>query len=106
MSGHGQVFVTTAGTLNEATRQTGEPRYVARSSPSVWYAFTPTESGVLRATTCDSEVDTVLAVYTGTAVGASAVRNRHSRRMSCAVASTPPVGGLRRPQECPDASLT
>jgi hypothetical protein len=32
---------------------------------------------------------------TGTAVGASAEMNRHSRLTSCAVLSTPPVGGRR-----------
>src|SRR5690349_781888 len=31
----------------------------------VWYTFTPTDDGMLEAKTCDSNYDTVLAVYSG-----------------------------------------
>ena len=61
---------SSAGTVAEATREAGEPAHAERRSPSVWYAITPAETTALRARTCDNEFDTVLAVYTGDAVGA------------------------------------
>ncbi|MCH8994957.1 MAG: hypothetical protein IH959_08345 [Chloroflexi bacterium] len=40
---------------------------------TVWYQFTPSESGVIFAETDDSNFDTVLAVYTGSAIDALTV---------------------------------
>ncbi|MGI8945450.1 MAG: hypothetical protein ACR2GL_04325, partial [Thermoleophilaceae bacterium] len=66
----GALPASVPGTIADATRETGEPRHAERTSPSVWYAITPTEATALRARTCDNDFDTVLAVYTGGAVGA------------------------------------
>jgi hypothetical protein len=62
-----------AGTNVEATRETGEPDHLSENGPavaSVWYSWTPPEDGNYTIDVCDSDFDTVLAVYTGTSVGA------------------------------------
>lgn len=53
-----------------ATTELGEP--VHRSgggNNSVWYQWTAPSTGVMRFDTCDTGVDTVMAVYTGSALG-------------------------------------
>jgi hypothetical protein len=67
------------GTTTGATGQTGEPNPTgnawscgnATCARSVWYTITPTASGLLTLDTCDATVqpDTVVGVYTGSAVG-------------------------------------
>jgi len=52
-----------------ATRETGEPLHANSGSASVWWRWTATESGVISVATTGSDFDTVLAVYTGNAVG-------------------------------------
>lgn len=41
------------------------PACVTSSGKGVWYTLTPTISGVITISTCDSDFDTTLAVYTG-----------------------------------------
>ena len=55
----------------DATLESGEPAHAGvTSSATLWYAWTPTRSGTVAFDTANSEFDTVLAVYTGTALGA------------------------------------
>lgn len=59
------------GTTANATRETGEPLHAGiTGSGSVWYRFTPTAAGTLTLSTEGSSIDTVLGVYSGTAVSA------------------------------------
>ena len=59
------------GNTSAATSETGEPSHAGvTASTSVWFKWTPSASGNVRVRTCWSDVDTVLAVYTGTGVGA------------------------------------
>src|SRR5262249_10904413 len=60
-----------AGRNTGATVQAGEPFHDGVSTgPSVWYTYTAPSAGVLKLDTCTAVFDTVLAVYTGTAVNA------------------------------------
>jgi hypothetical protein len=55
----------------EATKETGEPNHAGDlGGTSVWFSWTAPRGGVLLIDTCDSSFDTLLAVYTGTAVNA------------------------------------
>jgi hypothetical protein len=61
------------GTNVGATRQTGagEPDHAGtQGGASVWYRWSAPVSGVYTWDTCTSSFDTVLAIYTGSAVGA------------------------------------
>jgi hypothetical protein len=51
---------------------TGDPKPVCQPGfgNGVWYSFTPTLSGVLQLSTCGSDFDTVIQVYTGATCGA------------------------------------
>lgn len=60
LSGFGRTAFTTVG----ATIETGEPT-PSQSGASVWFAFTPTTSGIWVADTIGTGFDTVLGVYTG-----------------------------------------
>jgi len=54
-----------------ATKQTGEPLHAGNSGGhSVWYSWTATQSGIVSLNTAGSNFDTLLAVYTGSAVNA------------------------------------
>ena len=54
-----------------ATKEAGEPDHAANpGGKSVWYNWTALSSGAFQFTTIGSGFDTVLAVYTGSAVGA------------------------------------
>ena len=63
---------TVAGSNIGATAQTGEPAHWTGQPPrrSVWYRWTPPNSGSVTFTTRGSVFDTLLAVYSGTSVGA------------------------------------
>jgi hypothetical protein len=69
-----QVLTTASGTVNgttvNATKETGEPSFITVGGKSIWYSLTATASGTLQIDTIGSSFDTVLAVYTGTAVDA------------------------------------
>ena len=71
----------TAGTTVDATREAGEPRHQA-GTKSVWYTFTPTEDGAVQIDACtDASFDSVITVYTGTAL--NALRKEASDDDSC-----------------------
>ncbi len=62
---------TLAGNNTDGTSETGEPAHAGNSAAkSVWWAFTAPSSGTCTLRTFGSAFDTVLAVYTGTSVGA------------------------------------
>jgi hypothetical protein len=61
---------TVAGTVQGATKQRGEPQHAnSLATHSVWYRFRATRKVALGLDTCDSNFDTVLAVYTGRRLG-------------------------------------
>ncbi|MEA2992351.1 MAG: hypothetical protein QOD40_1271, partial [Alphaproteobacteria bacterium] len=67
-----QAGQTLTGTNVGATKETGEPvhnyEFPDFGGKSVWWKFTAQTSGQFAVSTCDSNLDTVLAVYTGNAV--------------------------------------
>jgi hypothetical protein len=67
----GSLPVSVTGTNVDATKELGEPAHADNAGgASIWYSWTPTESGDVVIDTCGSEFDTLLAVYTGAAVDA------------------------------------
>lgn len=61
---------TVSGSNRFASKETGEPSHAATAgSASVWWKITPTRSRRIRLNTAGSNFDTLLAVYTGSAVG-------------------------------------
>ena len=61
---------TTTFNSGGATRESGEPAHGATSgAASVWFTWTAPASGSLRVTTAGSGYDTLLAAYTGSALG-------------------------------------
>ena len=76
------VELTNAG----ATREPGEPDHLPSSSGSVgerslWYTWTAPKTGRVTFDTCQSTLDTVLAVYTGSSV--NALSQKASDSYSC-----------------------
>ncbi|MDQ3778387.1 MAG: PASTA domain-containing protein, partial [Actinomycetota bacterium] len=62
-----EVFATNA----EATKEPGEPNHGGNTGgASVWYRWTAGRAGRVVTSSCDSDFDTALAVYTGSAVSA------------------------------------
>ena len=62
-----------SGTLRMASKQAEEPNHAGDpGGHSVWFSWTPSTSGPVDISTCTSftALDTVLAVYTGSALGA------------------------------------
>lgn len=60
-----------SGTNKDATKEAGEPAHAAEpGGASVWYRWTAPASGKATVSTCASDFDTLLAVYTGAAVNA------------------------------------
>jgi Tol biopolymer transport system component len=60
---------TTTGTNTDATKETGEPSHAGDAGgSSVWFAWTPSFSGMASVSTAGSSFDTLLAAYTGTSV--------------------------------------
>jgi hypothetical protein len=58
------------GTNADATREVGEPLHAGkRGEHSVWYSWVPTANGIATFTTVGSAFDTLLGIYTGSAVG-------------------------------------
>lgn len=57
-----------SGTNRDATVEAGEPSDFRRARASVWYRWTAPVSRRVRIATCGSDFDTVLAVYTGSAI--------------------------------------
>jgi hypothetical protein len=72
-----QLITGTSGTVNGtnafATKEAGEPSHEPLGNPggkSVWYRWTAPGSGTATLNTLGSNFDTLLAVYTGSSVGA------------------------------------
>jgi hypothetical protein len=62
--------VTTSGTNVGATREAGEPfHWESTGGKSVWWTWQAPKSGTVTITTAGSSFDTILAAYTGNAVG-------------------------------------
>ena len=62
---------TLTGNNTDGTSETSEPAHAGNSAAkSVWWAFRAPSSGICTLRTLGSAFDTVLAVYTGTSVGA------------------------------------
>ena len=63
--------VAVSGINKDATKEAGEPNHAgAAGGASVWYRWTAPVTGKATVSTCDSDFDTLLAVYTGSAVDA------------------------------------
>jgi hypothetical protein len=62
--------VTVNGTNAEATGEEGEPEHGSFRARSVWYRWTSPVDGPVIVDTCPSDIDTVVAVYTGDSVNA------------------------------------
>ena len=60
--------LTVTGSNISATKETGEPNHVSTGGASVWWTWTAPASGSTTISTAGSSFDTLLAVYTGTAV--------------------------------------
>lgn len=62
---------TQTGTNANSSEETGEPKHAGLGAGrSVWWSWTSPVSGIVTITTAGSGFDTILAVYTGDAVGA------------------------------------
>jgi thermitase len=60
---------TVTGSNNSATKEPGEPNHARNAGgKSVWYTWTPQTSGTMMIQTAGSNFDTLLGVYTGSAV--------------------------------------
>jgi hypothetical protein len=60
-----------SGTNLDATAEPGEPDHDGfTAGASVWYRWTAPDDGAVKIDTCDSDFDTVLAVYRGSAIDA------------------------------------
>ncbi len=53
-----------------ATRETGEPTHASAGGRSLWWTWVAPDNGTLSLSTAGSTFDTLLGVYTGSAVGA------------------------------------
>jgi hypothetical protein len=80
---HGSVDGTAVG----ATKEPGEPNHAANAGgSSVWYRWTAPATGTLALDTCNSNFDTLLAVYTGTEVAhLTAVASNDDGPTTCGV---------------------
>ncbi len=56
------------GTNVDGTKESGEPNHAGTGGASIWYAWPAPADGLFTFDTCGSDFDTVLAVYTGSAV--------------------------------------
>lgn len=66
--------MTVTGTNIQASKETGEPDHAGSAGGrSVWWKFTAPAAGRMTVTTLGSNFDTLLAAYTGTAVGSLTV---------------------------------
>src|SRR5882672_8781757 len=77
----------TTYTLNTAgATSTGDPTPTCQPSfgNGVWYTFTPSTSGAITISTCGSDFDTVLAVYTGSCGALAPVQCNDENGPACA----------------------
>lgn len=83
----GGTSATATGSNAGATKEPGEPNHAGQEGGhSVWWRWTAPAAGPVTIDTCDSSIDTLLAVYTGTSVGALALIK--SSDDACDVASS------------------
>jgi M6 family metalloprotease-like protein len=61
---------TITGNSEHATMETGEPKPLNHGAASVWYNWTPSKTGNATIDMAGSDFDTLLGVYTGSAVNA------------------------------------
>lgn len=89
--GVADVTATNAG----ATRETGEPAHAGRvSNETVWFSYTAQSARPILIETCGSSFDTVLAVYTGSAVNAlTPVIANDDRGQTCSGTISDATGG-------------
>lgn len=68
---NGTATTTMAASSVKATKEPGEPNHASGESggASVWWKWTATATGSLEVTTAGTNFDTLLAAYTGTAIG-------------------------------------
>jgi hypothetical protein len=65
----GPCGITNGANFN-GTKETGEPSHAGNlGGASIWYAWTAAADGLVAVSTAGSQIDTVLAVYTGPSVG-------------------------------------
>jgi hypothetical protein len=95
---HGSVDGTTVG----ATKEPGEPNHAGNAGgSSVWYRWTAPATGTLTVDTCNSNFDTLLAVYTGADVShLTAVASNDDGPATCG------IGGLGSQVTLPVSSGT
>jgi hypothetical protein len=83
----GPLPIATAGTTVEGTRQFGEPTPpgTTPSQHSIWFRWEATVTGYVSIDTCGSEPRTILAVYTGSALGGltEVASNGYSHTPNC-----------------------
>jgi subtilisin family serine protease len=80
---------TLTGNNTDGTSETGEPAHAGNApAKSVWWAFTAPSSGLCTVRTLGSAFDTVLAVYTGTSVGALTAVTSNDNSSSTVLDST------------------
>ncbi len=82
-----------AGDNIDSTVETGEPQHPPAGPPrkSVWFTWTPTAPVTATIDTCTSDFNTVLAVYTGSALNALTLRGKNNDG-SCSGGGTNPNG--------------
>lgn len=69
----GAGFQNVFGTTVDASRQAGEPSHLGGgqvAEHSIWYAYTPSQSGTVSLNVQSSETDPVVALYTGNDIAA------------------------------------
>jgi hypothetical protein len=77
--------LTASGTNVQATKETNEPNHAGDpGGASVWYSWTAPSTGTFLIDTCGSNFDTLLAVYTGSAVGSLTPVISNDEAVNCA----------------------
>jgi hypothetical protein len=85
---NGTTFEVVGGDTTGASAETGEPLHAGKpGGRSIWYSWTAPKSGTVQFNTTPSDIDTLLAAYTG-----NDVRNLTE------VASNDDFGGITRSQ--------
>lgn len=80
--------VTVTGNNASATKEAGEPNHADdEGGKSLWWSWTAPASGLVTVSACGSDFDTLLAVYTGTAVNTLIPINNSDDSDVCAAGS-------------------
>ncbi|MDQ5822289.1 MAG: hypothetical protein M3540_12690 [Actinomycetota bacterium] len=80
---------TVTGTNFGATKEPGEPNHAGRpGGHSVWWRWTAPAAGPVTIDTCDSDFNTLLAVYTGTTVSALSLVKSNDDAEPCDIGSS------------------